>query len=283
MAAENDKWISIMIVPEDGAGMRKWRVTTRRYAWFKVAFWFVCLFLMIGFVSMVSLGVMYAKVLKYKHFNDQLIQATHRLGRVAARLDRYEQKENKLRTILGSDIDLPEPVAADLTGLEPNKGESAAVGGMNELNQAVADEEARLRKIPTLWPIDVWQITQRYRNNGNSRTDHLGIDLIASGKMSVLASADGKVIFAGIERDFGKLIVIDHGNGWETKYGHNESILVKYGDYVRKGEQIAVYGGSGGASTGAHLHFGMYYRGQPVDPLLMLEKKPALNLARNGD
>jgi len=282
MASRNEKWISIMIVPEDGAGMRKWRVTTRRYAWFKAAFWFVCLFLMVGFVSMISLGVLYTKLLKYKRFNEQLIQATDRLDRVAARLDRYEQKENKLRTILGSDIDLPEPVAADLTDLNSDGSEPAAGGYKNELDQAIADEEARLRKIPTLWPIDAWQITQRYRNTGSPRTDHFGLDLIASGKMSVLASAEGKVTFAGIDRDFGKMIVIDHGNGWETKYGHNESILVKYGDMVHKGEQIAIYGGSEGASTGAHLHFGMYYRGQPVDPLLTLDKKPVLNLARNG-
>ncbi len=281
MVAGKDKYISIMIIPEDGAGMRKWRITMRRYAWFKAAFWFVCLFLMIGFVSMISLGFMYARVLKYKTFNSQLIDATEKLDRVAARLDMYEQQETKLRAILGSDIELPEPVAADLTGLGDESETGVSAAARNELEQAIAGEEARQRRIPTTWPIDAWQITAGFRKTDDPRTDHPGIDLIASGRSAVHASADGTVTYAGVEREYGKYIIIDHGNGWETRYGHNQSLLVKYGDTVRKGEQIAIYGGTEGSSTGAHLHFGMYYKGQPVDPLLTLDRKSVMNLARN--
>ena len=65
-----------------------------------------------------------------------------------------------------------------------------------------------------------------------------------------------------------------------TKYGHNAALLVNEGDYVRKGQQIAIFGGSDNSSTGSHLHFGMFYNGKPVNPLDWLEKKPKLNITK---
>ena len=279
MAAEQEKWISIMIVPEDGAGMRKWRVTRRRYSWFKAGFWFMCLFLFIGFASMVSVVVLFGKLKQYKQFNRQLIEATSKLDTIAARLDRYKEKESKLRAILGSDLELPGPKIVEPEVTKSQKTSVVSAGVLNELEQAIADEDARIRKLPTTWPVNAWQITKKFRNTGNPRTNHHGIDIIAPLKTGVVAAGDGKVTFIGKDRKLGQLIIIDHGNGWETKYGHNKSILVKYGEVVQKGHMIAVYGGSDGSSSGAHLHFGMFYRGQPVDPLIWLEDKPVVNLA----
>jgi len=76
------------------------------------------------------------------------------------------------------------------------------------------------------------------------------------------------------------MVIIDHGdNGWVTKYGHNESLLVKEGDYVLKGQTIAVFGGSEGSSTGIHLHYEMYFRGKPENPLEHLPEKPGMKVA----
>jgi len=278
MAAEQDKWISIMIVPEDGTGMRKWRVTSRRYSWFKATFWFVCIFLLVGIMSMIALVFMYGRLLNYKQFNRQLLEATSKLDTIAARLDSYEEKEGKLRSILGSDIDLPEAQTSEVDSSQASVI-SGLTGKLDELEQAIADEETRIRKIPTTWPVDAWQITKGFINAGNPRTDHHGIDLLAAKKTAVVASAEGLVTFAGVDPRFGGMVVIDHGNGWETRYGHNESLLVKYGNSVRKGEQIAVFGGSDGSTTGSHLHFAMFYKGRPVDPLIWLEERSVLNLA----
>ena len=124
------------------------------------------------------------------------------------------------------------------------------------------------------------QVTKEFKNTGNPHTDHHGIDILAPGKTSVVASADGTVTLADIDSKLGLLVVIDHNNGWVTKYGHNAAFMVKYGEFVKKGQQIAVFGGSDNSSTGAHLHFGMFYKGQPVNPLHWLEKKPKLNLTK---
>ena len=69
---------------------------------------------------------------------------------------------------------------------------------------------------------------------------------------------------------------INHGdNGWVTKYGHNESLLVKEGEIVRKGQRIAIYGGTDSSSTGKHLHYAIFYKGKPVNPLENgLKEKP---------
>lgn len=281
MAAGQDKWISIMIVPEDGAGMRKWRVTSKRYFWFKAAFWFMSVFLVIGIVSMLLLAVMFAQLRYYKSYNVQLLKATENLETVVSRLNLYEEKESKLRSVLGGDIELPEPIAVDTSTPEDNQT-AAADGSTNELQQAITEEEKRLRHLPTMWPVDPWQISSTFKITGDPRTEHQGIDILAPMKTGVAASADGKVTFADNDSRYGNLIVIDHGNGWQTKYGHLESMLVKPGVTVTRGRLIGVFGGSGGETTGPHLHFAMYYKGQPIDPLIWLEAKPLLNIAKGS-
>ena len=278
MAAEKDKWISIMIVPEDGAGMKKWRITTRRFSQLKFGFYGTGVILLVGILSMVALGVLYGKMSQYRKMNTQLLEATVKLQDIAARLDRYEEKERRLRSILGSDLSLPAAVTMAET---PTGGNQAAILGSaraNELEQAIAEAESKTRRIPTTWPVDAWQITKGFEYVGNPRQDHTGIDILAPSRSSVVAAADGRVTFAERDTEFGLMVVIDHENGWESRYGHNASLLVTVGDTVRKGQQIAVFGGSDGQSTGTHLHFGISYRGRPVDPLDWLEKNPKLNL-----
>ena len=84
-----------MIVPEDGAGMRKWRITSKRYSLLKIGFWLTCLFLLVGFISMIFVGVLFAKLKYYKEFNGQLIEATRKLDVIAERLERYQEKERQ--------------------------------------------------------------------------------------------------------------------------------------------------------------------------------------------
>ena len=240
----------------------------------------MCFFLAIGFISMIALTVLFSKVQQYKQVNTQLLEATSKLSNISARLDRYEEKISKLGTILGSDLDLPGQIAFESGSLNIQSVLATQSGEFNELEQAIADQEAKTRKIPTTWPVDAWQITKEFINKGNPRTDHHGIDIVTSGKTGVVTSAEGKIIYTGMDPQLGLLVIVDHGNGWMTKYGHNAAFLINEGDYVRKGQQIAIFGGSDGSSTGAHLHFGMFYNGKPVNPLDWLENKPKLNLTK---
>ena len=95
---------------------------------------------------------------------------------------------------------------------------------------------------------------------------HEGIDLAVPSGTPVVASAAGTVIVAGWMGGYGNLVVIDHGNGLATAYGHNTSVAVSYGQTVAQGQLIS-YSGSTGHSTGPHVHFEVRVNGAPVDPL----------------
>ena len=95
---------------------------------------------------------------------------------------------------------------------------------------------------------------------------HEGIDLAVASGTPVVAAASGNVIVAGWMGGYGNLVVIDHGNGIATAYGHNTSVAVSYGQSVAQGQLIS-YSGSTGHSTGPHVHFEVRVNGSPVDPL----------------
>lgn len=94
---------------------------------------------------------------------------------------------------------------------------------------------------------------------------HRGIDIAAPHGSPVRAIRDGRVTFSGYTEGYGNLVVIDHGDGLITRYGHNSKNLVKEGDSVSRGDIIAEVG-STGLSTGAHLHFEVWMDGKPIDP-----------------
>lgn len=281
MANEGKTWISIMIVPEDGTSVRKWRITSKRFFFLKASFIASCVFILIGFASIVGLGFMYSKLTEYKHYNFQLLQATSKLNTIASRLERYEARERKLRTIIGSDFQLPAAMnAGDVISGVQVAGATPDVR-TDEFGRLLRRQEERMRRVPSVWPVNAWQISKKFVNTGNKRQDHHGIDILAPRKSGVFSTADGKVVYSGFYPNYGLLIIINHGDsGWITKYGHNESLLVKEGEYVRKSQRIAVFGGSDESGTGSHLHYGMFYRGKPVNPLDSLKEKPWMNVAQ---
>ncbi|WP_051393496.1 M23 family metallopeptidase [Glycomyces arizonensis] len=99
---------------------------------------------------------------------------------------------------------------------------------------------------------------------------HNGIDLAAAIGTPVYAAYPGTVEYAGWESGFGNLVVIDHGDGVETYYGHNSEVLVAKGQQVDAGTEIAKSGNTG-FSLGPHVHFEVHVNGEPVEPIGYLE------------
>ncbi len=95
---------------------------------------------------------------------------------------------------------------------------------------------------------------------------HNGIDLKAKGGVSVLSTAGGKVLKAANEEGWGNLVVIEHGDGFESWYAHLQEFKVETGQEIQKGQLIGLVGNTG-YSTGSHLHFEIRLEGKCVDPL----------------
>lgn len=133
---------------------------------------------------------------------------------------------------------------------------------------------------PSTWPIE-----GVLRSSFGGRSDpfsgegafHTGIDLAAPVGTSVRASADGVVVSAAWSGAYGKLVVVDHGNGLQTYYAHLSSFLVIPGEEVRRGQTIAL-SGSTGRATGPHMHYEVRLAGTPVNPYKYLAKTKPRNV-----
>ncbi len=128
--------------------------------------------------------------------------------------------------------------------------------------EAITDNSKAKIPLLTNWPVKGVVSSPFGMRNGRM---HEGTDIAAEWGSPIRAVADGKVVFSGNRGDYGKAVIIDHGNGFRSLYGHASSLEVSAGNRVRQGDVIARVG-STGRSTGPHLHLELLYRGTPYDP-----------------
>lgn len=129
------------------------------------------------------------------------------------------------------------------------------------------------------WPVNDARMTRGFLPQ--KRRPHLGIDLAAKRGTPILAAQAGMIIYTGREfRGYGKMILIESGNGWATLYAHMDKILVQEGQRIAQGQLIGAMGRTGRA-TGVHLHFEIRKDKGPIDPLPLLPHGD--NLAANAN
>ncbi len=226
----------------------------------------------------------------------QLKTVRQRVEHIGTTLERVERFDQKLRAItLFSEADRglasgppSAPLAARLNGTEPPARASAAVGSsaptshldrlsraagrqeqsLQELTDYFQDQKFLLASTPSIWPARGWVTSdfgQRLDPYTADRMMHEGMDIAAEPGKPIYSPSNGMVVYAGPEGNYGNVILLDHGYGIKTRYGHLAQMLVKAGDRVKRGEQLGSVGTTG-RSTGPHLHYEVRVNGIPQNP-----------------
>jgi murein DD-endopeptidase MepM/ murein hydrolase activator NlpD len=293
----SNRYFTVMVVPDRDSRVRSWRVSKRRVVQGAVA-------LGILFVLSVAAALHYASVFERigenrllaeenAQLREQLRVVEEKVAHIGETLDRVERFDQRLRAL--TSLNDPErnlaigPLAssgADDPGLQVGFGGPAPaedlVDRLDKLVQDAADDERSLSELhryfedqrsllastPSVWPARGWVTSDfgtRLDPYTASRVMHKGLDIANSAGTPIVAPADGTVVFAGTEGGYGRVLVLDHGFGVKTRYGHLSEIKVKLGEKVKRGQNIAAMGNTG-RSTGPHLHYEVRVNGIPENP-----------------
>jgi murein DD-endopeptidase MepM/ murein hydrolase activator NlpD len=228
---------------------------------------------------------------------EQLKSIRERVDHIGSTLDRVERFDQKLRALtLLSD---PQrnlamgPTEVDpTTKLPPGEGQLGRLAtsdnpralssrldklsaeatrqeqSLQELQAYFQEQTVRLASLPSVWPVRGFVTSdfgQRLDPYTADRVMHAGLDIANDFGKEVMSPADGTVVFAGLEGGYGNVLVVDHGYGLKTRYGHLSKILVKPGDHVKRGQTVAAIGNTG-RSTGPHLHYEVRVNGVAQNP-----------------
>lgn len=227
-----------------------------------------------------------------KNAETHLNALAHRLGSMQAQVIRLNTTGGRLSEMAGLD-----PKEFDFDSEPAMGGPSADAGGeqnaaalmraLTTLDQRLTQQDDKLQALellmmdrqskkavtPSGWPVTYGWVSSRF----GVRTDpftgrpsqHHGVDIASPMGSPVKAMGDGVVSYSGEKRGYGMLVEITHGRGYITRYAHLSATLVKVGDRVSKGQQVAKIGTSG-RSTGPHLHFEVLRAQAKVDPYTYL-------------
>jgi len=145
------------------------------------------------------------------------------------------------------------------------------------VHQIVLRGQQILRSTPAAFPVK-GRISSVFGPRRHPKSQdyrlHSGIDIVARLGAPVVATAEGKVVFSGVREGYGKVVVLDHGFGYQTVYAHNSRISAPLGARIGRGQVIA-YVGASGHTTGPHLHYEVRKNGLPVDPAPFLRPQAA--------
>jgi murein DD-endopeptidase MepM/ murein hydrolase activator NlpD len=199
------------------------------------------------------------------------------LNRLNHRVEAVEDTSRKLAEksgVVKDDLAMPGTGGPALP-LDEN-GLATLQAKMSRLESDMRSYEAVLRErgyTPSIWPVDGKLESgfggRRNPFGGSGYEFHSGQDIEAAWGCPVVAGASGKVTFVGWQNGYGQLVVIDHGGGLTTRYGHLSHIDATPGESISRGQFIGRVG-STGRSTGPHLHYEVRINDEPVNPLQYL-------------
>ena len=214
---------------------------------------------------------------EYEKYKDEVVAKRDELQVEQDQLELELEEANRLITDLMSDIESNALILAEIAANEQEAETNVA-------NMAMALEKERLAALAAsgggggavtatgsfTWPVpSCTYITSRFGLrvhpiDGTTKS-HTGLDIGAAAGAAIVAADGGTVTMAGVNGGYGNCVMIDHGNGYQTLYGHMATIAVSNGSTVSRGQTIGTVG-STGVSTGPHCHFEVFQGGGRIDP-----------------
>jgi murein DD-endopeptidase MepM/ murein hydrolase activator NlpD len=224
----------------------------------------------------------------------QILLVQEKVAHISATLDRVERFDAKLRTAVTQlqdpernlaigpvgnaeqDATIPGPAPAAEANLTALPGKLSSLeteasrqeSSLRELQEYFDDQRSLLASTPSIWPTRGWVTSDfgtRLDPYSAERKMHQGLDIATPHGQPVYSPSDGTVVFTGTEGGYGKVLVVDHGYGVKTRYGHLSEIHVRLGDRIKRGDKLASVGNTG-RSTGPHLHYEVRVNGIPENP-----------------
>ena len=285
-----NEFYTLIVVPHAKARFRKFQVSVRLTRWVLGSLSVLALAL-VGIVvhyTMISVEVAELKRLQ----GENLALATkarayeENAGRLQARVLTLQNMVTKLGLMAGVEKSLPDARVGGVGGVSnlettaPSVDIAASLQGIDQTVSALTQKSTRLQAFfedqqqllaatPSIWPVRGY-LSASFGNRKDPFTGmpdfHPGIDVSTPRGTKVVAPADGVVVFVGRKQGYGKAMVINHGYGVVTRYGHLDGWNVRPGQRVRRGDPVAFVGNTG-RSTAPHLHYEVWVDDQLRNPI----------------
>jgi len=287
---------TVLIVPQKKSTVKKISATSTHVLWavssVAVLIMASCYFT----YSYLSFKMDYSELIALKQLSEaqkkQLDTLASKVGYFEKRMESLREYENRIRVMAelvkpkGQYLGVGGPSREDTLGRHEAERETRSLSRIHQsMDQLIAEADQKersfkeiieflekkksiLSRTPSIWPVQGW-VTSEFGSRpspfSGAREFHAGVDIASRSGKEVVAPADGIVSEAERRADLGNAVVVDHGNGLSTLYGHLLQCAVTKGKFVRRGEVLG-YVGSTGKSTGSHLHYSVYLNNIPVNP-----------------
>jgi murein DD-endopeptidase MepM/ murein hydrolase activator NlpD len=285
-----NEFYTLIVVPHAKARFRKFQVSVRLTRWVLAAAGVLALLLAGILAHYTWIAVEVAEVKRLRSENLALATKAkayeENAGRLQEKVATLQGMVTKLGVMAGVEHSLPDPALGGVGGLTrvettaPSVDVANALQSLDETVGSLTEKSSRLEAFfedqkhllastPSIWPVRGY-LSASFGNRNDpftgQRDFHPGLDISSPRGTEVVAPADGVVVFLGSRNGYGNALVLDHGYGVVTRYGHLDGFNVKPGQRVRRGDVIGFVGNTG-RSTAPHLHYEVWVDDQARNPI----------------
>ncbi|MEO8635086.1 MAG: M23 family metallopeptidase [Gemmatimonadales bacterium] len=223
--------------------------------------------LLLGTALYLPVATQAARVPGLVRERDRLQAESKRIGELVAALDSAERRYDRIRSMMGADV-VPDPIRRS-GSLPIAPTITARVAGSTNRYESGGS-------VPSHWPLEEAGFVTRGQTSSVAGEDrggeaHPGIDIALPIGTAVRAAGGGKVLEASEQAEYGRYVLVEHPDGFQTVYGHLSRIAVAPGSIVEAGQVVGLTGNTGNSSA-PHLHFEIRQNGTSIDPRTLLKE-----------